>query len=250
MRGTVRIALAGFLTTTCAAFASDVAPGQTTGWQEVATFPDWSGIWVNDAHTPQISNPKEIIPLTPPYAKKMAASRAVVGGDHPAYAYHCMPRGVPALMESAFRAYEFLFTPGLLTITPQNNEVRFVYMDGRRHTPEVKPSYNGHSIGHWEGATLIVDTVSVKRGSELFYGFTSAGDRHVVERFHREGEKLINDKTLEDSAALSQPYSYRFTATRNTTPIREEICLQNNRDLDPVTGKQYFNLTPPPELKM
>ena len=170
------------------------------------------------------------------------------GGDVPAYAYHCMPRGVPEIMQVVTRSYEFVLTPGLIAIIPQNNELRWVYMDGRKMPADWKKSYNGFSIGHWEGEMLVVETIGIRPNTDMFYGFPGGTQQHVLERFKRIGnETLQYDTTIEDPTALASPYTFRRTFTRSPTPISDESCLQNNRDVGP-DGKQQFDLTPPPGL--
>jgi hypothetical protein len=218
-------------------------------WQSLAKLPDFSGAWVYDPYPNQLSD-KEIIPLLPPYQKKLDEQREIskTGGDVPAYAYHCMPRGVPEIMQVVTRAYEFVMTPGLIAIIPQNNELRFVYMDGRKMPADWKKSYNGFSTGHWEGDMLVVDTVGIRPHTDMFYGFPGGTQQHVVERFKRiSHDQLQNDTTVDDPTALSAPYTFGRTYSLSPIPITDESCLQNNRDLGP-DGKQRFDLTPPPGL--
>lgn len=224
---------------------------QGDSWDALAKTPDFSGSWLYDMHPAQVTS-GEFVPLTPPFVKKMDEQRArsKVGGDIPAAAYHCMPRGVPEIMQLVTRIYEFLPTPGLITIIPQNNEVRFVYMDGRKHPEKGKLTENGHSVGHWEGDMLVIDTVDIKPGTDMFYGFPGGSKQHVLERFRLTAENhLQTDITMTDPTSLTKPYTYSRTYTRHKEwPMTEEICLQNNRDLSDQ-GTQQFDLTPPPGLK-
>jgi hypothetical protein len=225
---------------------------QGDNWQSLALLPDFSGSWIYDLHPAQVSaDNTEIVPLLPGFAERLAHQRALsrAGSDIPAAAYHCMPRGVPEVMELVTRAYEFLLTPGLVTIVPQNNEARFVYTDGRKPPANVKRSWNGYSVGHWEGAMLVVDTTAIRPGTDMFYGFPGGTEQRVIERFKRISDaKMQSDTTVIDPTALSKPYTFTRTYTRTPFPISEEVCLQNNRDLARAP-KQQFDFTPSPANK-
>lgn len=238
---------AGFLFLALLACPAHAQTANAT-YGDLAKLPDYSGTWLYDPHRTQVAS-GEPIPLTPAFQKKMDAIHAInkTGGDVPARAYHCMPRGVPEVMELITRLYEFMVTPGLVTVIPQNNEVRFIYTDGRGHPDKTRYSYNGHSIGHWEGDKLVIDTNSIAQGVDMFYGFPSGGKMHVVERLYPAGpDKLQMDKMVEDSVTLTAPYGYSRSYTRHREwQVLEEICVQNNRDLDPNSGGQTFNLEMP-----
>ena len=223
-------------------------------WNSIAALPDLSGSWLYDPHRTQVAT-GEPVPLTPIFAEKMKKVHAlnVAGGDVPARAYHCMPRGVPDVMELITRLYEFLETPGLMTIIPQNNEVRFIYTDGRGHPDHLRASYSGHSIGHWEKDEagkdmLVIDTIGMPAGIDMFYGFPAGGPMHVVEHLKLlSADKMEVAKTIEDKVTLTAPYTYARTYTRHREwPVLEEICVQNNHDVS-ATGHQQF-APPPPGL--
>lgn len=218
-------------------------------WESLAKIADFRGAWVYDPRPTQVSS-NAPVPLLPEFAKKFAKQYELSksGGDVPAAAYHCMPRGVPEIMQVVTRTYEFVMTPGLITIIPQNNELRFVYMDGRKRPADMKKTVNGFSVGHWENDMLVIDTSWISPGTDMFYGFVGGSQQHVTERFKRIAhEKLQDDTTVEDPTALTAPYNYTRTYSLTPYPITDESCLQNNRDLGP-DGKQQFDLTPPPGL--
>jgi hypothetical protein len=117
---------------------------------------------------------------------------------------------------------------------------RVVYMDGRRHPPADNrlPSWLGHSIGRWEGDTLVIDTVGF---NDRFWfdrrGTPHTTQLHVVERYTRPNYgTLVLDATLEDPGALSRPVNLKFTA-RLLRPDRrtgagdllEFICHEDNQ---------------------
>ena len=115
---------------------------------------------------------------------------------------------------------------------------RVVYMDGRKHPADVLPTWMGHSIGWWEGDTLVVDTVGF---NDRFWfdrrGTPHTEQLHTVERYTRVNYgTLVNEVTLEDPGALARPVRLKFTA-RLMRPDRqtgigdllEFICNEDNQ---------------------
>ena len=79
--------------------------------------------------------------------------------------------------------------------------VRYIYTDGRKHPADLTPSYNGHSKGHWEGDTLVVDTVGLNGKNWLDrLGHPESDQMYIVERIHRADEK-----TLQVTSLLTTP---------------------------------------------
>ena len=74
-------------------------------------------------------------------------------------AANCVPNGMPAIMTQPY-PLEILFTPGKVTILIEAYaQWRQIFTDGRQHPEDPDLTFNGHSTGHWEGDTLVVDTV-------------------------------------------------------------------------------------------
>ncbi|HEY3158402.1 MAG TPA: hypothetical protein VGJ78_05525 [Vicinamibacterales bacterium] len=115
---------------------------------------------------------------------------------------------------------------------------RVVYMDGRKHPAGFIPSWLGHSIGHFEGDALVVDTVGF---NDRFWfdrrGTPHSEQLHIVERYTRPNYgTLINDVVLEDPGALAHPVKLRFTARlmrpdreTGTGDLMEFICNEDNQ---------------------
>jgi hypothetical protein len=115
---------------------------------------------------------------------------------------------------------------------------RVVYMDGRKHPAGLIPSWLGHSIGHWEGDALVVDTVGF---NDKFWfdrrGTPHTEQLHIVERYTRPNfGTLLNDVVLEDPGTLTHPVKLQFKA-RLMRPDRETgigdlmefICNEDNQ---------------------
>jgi hypothetical protein len=110
---------------------------------------------------------------------------------------------------------------------------RVVYMDGRKHPADLLPSWWGHSIGRWEGDTLVIDTV----GYNDKFWFDSRGTPHTdklhtIERWTRPNfGTLVNDFTLDDPGAFSRTVQLKFTArlVRQDVELAEFICNEDNQ---------------------
>lgn len=127
---------------------------------------------------------------------------------------------------------------------------RVVYMDGRKHPEDLIPTWTGHSIGRWEGDTLVIDAV----GFNDKWWFDRRGtphteQLHVIERYTRLNYGQIrNNATLEDPGAFSRPVNLTFTARllrpdprTGVGDLLEFICNENNQygsagNFQPGTG--------------
>jgi hypothetical protein len=174
-------------------------------YDDLAKLPDWSGVWtpvISDQVKQEQSNPPPWMPAIVKQVKKMYADEDA-GKPFPIID-HCFPTGMPSWMLITHNAFEVLFTPGRVTILGEGdgNRMRRIYTDGRQHPPDPDPSFHGHSIGHWEGGTLVVDTIAVLPEVYLAVneavGIPNDGDMHVVERLH-----LLNPNTLADDLEIT-----------------------------------------------
>ena len=153
----------------------------------------------------------------------------------------CWPMGVPYILELNLRA----------EIIDNGNQIVFLYeelMDHRivrlnaEHPANLKPSWYGDAIGHWEGDTLVVDTVGLNNRTWIDgFGTPHTDKIHVIERYH-----VLNPNTLEvlftveDPGAFTTPWSAiaTYRKDRSTSePYIEFVCAENN--LDAATGKPY-----------
>lgn len=150
----------------------------------------------------------------------------------------CRPHGMPRVMESPY-PIEMVQTPGRITFLHEvGHSVRRIWMD-REHPADLRPTYLGHSVGRWEGDTLVVDTVGLNDKTWIDDEGSSHSDQlHVVERFRKidGGAKLELTITLSDPVTLTQPYSYRRVLhwRPDVRPL-EYVCEENNRNA-PVNG--------------
>lgn len=208
------------------------APGAVTlnpaptakDWADLAKLPDWSGVWFPENWmTTTARHPPT---WTAAVAKDVAALQAQEKAGHPKGLYvNCLPEGMPSLMIMTLATTEFLFTPGRVTLLNEfdGNRQRRIYTDGRGHPDDPDLTFSGHSIGHWEGETLVVDTVGVLPETYLpisqAVGIPNDGDMHIVERLHLVGpDHLVDDLTIEAPHVLAAPW----TVTRHFTRSREQ----------------------------
>jgi hypothetical protein len=108
---------------------------------------------------------------------------------------------------------------------------RTIYMDGRSHPKDLVPSYYGHSIGRWEGDTLVVDSVGF---NESFWwdrrGLPTTEQLHFVERFTRiDARNMRYEFTVDDPGAYTKSFSGTMNIGASTgTELFEYICQQAN----------------------
>jgi hypothetical protein len=176
-------------------------------------------------------------PLKSPYKERYEAvlkdaERGVVTADPTA---SCLPPGMPRMMRALY-GLEILQTPGQVTITSEWQAAsRRIWTDGRSHPPldELMPTYAGHSIGRWEGNTLVVETVGVREDVLIDQtGLPQSGNMRVVERIYLDKSGLLVDEiTVDDPAVFTQPWTHvRRYRSRPDLHLQEYVCYENNRD--------------------
>ncbi len=205
-------------------------------WADLARLPDWSGIWIpdqEDQNRQMVSNPP---PWTPEAARQIRALVAQErAGDPRGLFTDCLPEAMPSWMLINHNAMEVLFTPGRVTLLGEadGNRLRRIYTDGRRHPDDPDLTFHGHSIGHWEGDALVVDTTGVLPEALIAIseavGLPNNGDLHVVERIRLAGPNTLDDD-LEITAphVLTGPWKTTrvFHRDRKDPDIVEGVCLQ------------------------
>ncbi len=162
---------------------------------------------------------RESPPLKPDIAAAVAAKRAATGPDGPVLSNDnklCLPSGMATMMANEF-GLEILETPGRVTIISENSPlVRSVYLNKTSHG-DVQPSWNGHSIGHWEGKTLVIDTIGFNdRKSYIGRDLPPSTQTHIVERYtvSADGKALNGEMTFIDPSILSRPWTVKHSYHR------------------------------------
>jgi hypothetical protein len=217
-------------------------PPTQKDWAALATLPDWSGVWFPESWL--LTTARHPPPWKPEILKDIAALKALETSGHPKGLYqNCLPEGMPSFMIMTLATTEFLFTPGRVTILNEfdGNRQRRIYTDGRGHPVDPDLTFNGHSVGQWEGDTLVVDTVAILPQTYLpasqSVGIPNEGDTHISERIHLAGaDHLVDEMTIEAPHVLAGPWK----VTRNFTRSRErrfDIVEGSCRQGDFVEGK-------------
>lgn len=249
MRSTIAIALLGAMVAT-SVMAADRTAGKDklagTTWQSIAQLPDWSGVWELNWRAGAGRGGAGMPKLTPDSQAKLDKYRAdqKEGKNAQTNTANCDPPGMPQIMTQPYPV-EFLFTPGKVTVAIEAySQMRRIYVDGRPHADDPDPTYQGDSIGHWEGDTLVVDTVGFIDASLIMPGIGHSDQMHIQERIRRVSPDVLEiQRTISDPKVLTEPWKVTLTYQRHTDwNLKEYICAQNNRDSADPEGRADMNL--------
>jgi hypothetical protein len=164
---------------------------------------------------------------------------------------YCLPPGGPRLMATPY-PMEIMQLPGqkriIMTFEGATHVWREIFMDGRPHPSgdALNPTYLGHSVGHWEGNTLVVDVVGFNEGTWLDYsGHPHTDMLHVIEKFTRQNKNTLHyEATIDDPGAYTKPWTVGWNIPwRGNAELTEYICQENNLYLQRLTddfGQSLF----------
>lgn len=250
----MRAALAAFLAG--AAASSLAAPNTARRVQAFTKLPDWSGYWIVDSIHETAGSLLDVprvkffgdIPYNPTWKAQYDKRR----GELREKDVKACVIDFPTTMESP--------QPFMLTVLPEqtiyiagDGTFRQIFTDGRKHPPkdELFPTVNGHSIGHWEGQTLVVDTIGRTPGPVRFLGAAAFSDQaRFSERIRQTGKDRLEDvMTIDDPVALAHPWTVTLGYDRTTLIDRLDpyYCELDDRiDFD-KNGKMIIK--PPPDAK-
>jgi hypothetical protein len=224
-------------------------PPAAADWAALAKLPDLTGVWeaptVGRGGRGPAAAPQPVPQLTPAYAAKKRELDARNLDD--TEAANCLPTGMPAIMGHPY-PYEFLLTPGKVTIVSEAYmQVRHIYTDGRPLPDDPDPTFNGTSIGRWDGDTLVVETIGLSPLTTIARNIPHGDKMRIVERFRLAGPDTMSvETTVTDPEALAKPWTTTRTVARHRDwTIREYICEENNRNFVDAQGKAGVKLAPP-----
>ena len=209
---------------------------------------DISGVWWTTTYSPKIMPVGGgDLPFTPAgkdaYAKNMAGLKD--GSIVDTARRFCTPDGVPRILASPY-PFEMIQTPGQVTMIHElNHAIRIVLMD--KPVPKdddvaiaAFPYYDGHSYGHWEGDTLVIETLGFNDKTFLDATGTPHSDAmHTVERIKKVGggKELEDVVTIHDPDLYTKDWSARFVYNlRNDLHIEDYVCGEPHRDISMVKG--------------
>jgi hypothetical protein len=212
-----------------------------------AASPDISGVWWATTYSPKIPLVGGgDLPYTPAgkaaYDKNIAALKS--GEMTDAARRFCVPDGVPRLLASPY-PFEIIHTPGQTTIIHElNHAIRVVAMDKPLPKDEELipyPYYDGHSVGHWEGDTLVVETAGFNDKTFLdATGAPHSDAMKTVERIRKTGANQLEDVVrVHDPDMFTRDWNARFVYTlRNDIRLQDYVCGEKHRDISSVRGVQ------------
>ena len=210
-----------------------------------------TGTWnrypqLDEAPDPKLPRPP---PVPPPPLKEQykadwetqqKAARDADARGQPLYTDYvkCLPDGMPTMMLAMF-PMEVLQTPGQVTIMQEAyNQVRRIYLNEKQIPIEdAEPGYWGHSVGHWQGDTLLVDTLGIKE-TVRFRGVPHSDQMRIHERIRMLSPDFFEDRiTVEDPVYLTGPWNFMYEYKRLPHyKMLEYVCDSNREYKDPSTG--------------
>jgi hypothetical protein len=242
------LALAGAMLAIAAAPATSQAQSGDSAadqWAALAKYPDWSGVWEVDWRNERGSPPRPAMKLTPEWQAKADAYRAgrAKGENLQSDAANCVPPGLPGIMTQPY-PIQFLYQPNeIVMLIESYMQFRQIWTDGRPHEEDPDLTFYGDSIGHWEGDTLVVDTIGLNPQNQLAPGVGHSDQLRVVERIRRiDADWLEITTTLTDPEVLAEPYTSTTYYRHLDDVIREYICLENNHDSADEKGRPGITL--------
>ncbi len=210
-------------------------------------LPDGSTLWLYGGAAAGVPNagkidltvPDNAPPYKPEYMAKVQTLVASIYGGNTSSPYDpmndCKPNGVP---RSGIAGTHIIMNPTGVAVLYENGPgpvYRVIYTDGRQHPKDLDTSYMGHSIGHWEGTTLVIDTVGLNDetwlGGGKFQNYHS-DKLHVVERWSRQGDVMTRSVTVEDPVMFTKPWiipAQKTTIGNKNDYIQPQMCRTNDK---------------------
>jgi hypothetical protein len=232
--------------------AEEKRPLPGTTYASIQSLPNWSGWWI-------LSEPslteffRQPPPMRPEDLARFRAARSQNVESDPTR--WCRPAQFVGHSGGFVEDVEFLFTPGRVTLTNESGLIRRIYTDGRSVPQGIEATSTGTSIGRWEGKTLVVETVGIN--PDVWFPDRGPGALPIGKHVRiTERIALKDENTLEFDVAvvapdiLTAPDQRKRLYSRASKQMPREVsfCVDFDRSIDPVTGKQRFDTTPPKDL--
>jgi hypothetical protein len=199
--------------------------------------PDLSGIWGfgigvslgpgEDTGPSKSGLPDDAAPYKPETRAKLMAERPPMGPrttfDNPTdpYIKYCDPNGVPRVWTRPAK-FRFIQLPDVVYILYEFNATwRVIWMNQKDHGEDVDASWYGHSIGRYEGDSLVVDSIGFNDKAWLDSTGRPISDQlHLTERFRRVNPNTLEiSLTIDDPGAYTRPWTYTKNVTLKNTPF-------------------------------
>jgi hypothetical protein len=204
--------------------------------------PNLEGIWEPNGIKYLINIAADLKPEEVPFRPEAAAiykmRRENNGKEDPDA--RCLPSGMPR-KDAITSPYKILQSPGLIVFLYESRTTfRQVFMDGRAMPVNPQPSWDGYSVGHWEGDTLVVETRGMNGQTWLdSNGHPLSDAMHLTERFRRPdfGHMEI-EITIDDPKMYTKPWTIKENPhLLADTELIEYVCTENEQDLKHLVGK-------------
>lgn len=189
---------------------------------------------------------KEIPPFQPDALKQYEANRAGVtdpndkGLDELDPLTYCFPPGTPRSMIMPY-PFEIVQLPNVIYILFEfGSGIRRIYTDGRKHPDDIAPAWMGHSVGTWQGDTLVVDTVGLRPETWIDpTGVPHSDALHMVERFRRsKADTLEVQFTFDDPKTFTKPWGGTRIYHPDTSDVSDYFVCEGNLQMGKVTASR------------
>ena len=245
------LTVAALLACSLVVLAQTVEKPKVAKTQMAAPATDLTGVWRRSRRPPDkarkytiyelaflITNEKP--PMTPWAEAKFKTAKPNVGPNAVTLTEtndpisNCFPPGVPRIYTHPFPVQILQTQEQVAMLFEYDSMRRHIYIDGRPHDTSLGPSWMGDSIGHWEGDTLVVDTVNFNDKTWLDrVGHPHSDALHLTERFRRAKDHLFDDITIEDPKAYTKSWGVKYVYKLKPWDIGEEICtLSSEKNFD------------------
>ncbi|HUK37247.1 MAG TPA: hypothetical protein VLV86_25200 [Vicinamibacterales bacterium] len=144
----------------------------------------------------------------------------------------CLPAGLPANVFVLW--FKMIHAPGEIVVIPGTGDPpRQIYTDGRSLPREPEPSWTGHSVGVWQGDTLVVETVGIHPRAALdAFGHPRSEGMRIIERYRRRDFGHMDlEITFDDPKYYTRPFTIKTTLTlQPDTDVLDYVCTENEKD--------------------
>jgi hypothetical protein len=184
-----------------------------------------------DAPNLIVDPPDGKLPMQP-WAAQEKISRNLPERGYDDATAHCFPPGVPRAMWIP-EGYEIVQTPEYIVFLHERVAWRIIPLGNRPHLPDNMRLWQGDSVGHWEGDTLVIDTTNLNGKTWLDEGGEIVSyAEHVVERITPAAPDVFNyEATVTDPVVYTRPWTISFPINREKFELREAACHEEDHDL-------------------
>ena len=226
-----------------------VTPDITGSWERHGAGPGARGGGARDATVPPPApQPQLKAPYQKEWQERVQAVRAAEAKGEPLASNYtdCLPDGMPSMMNAMF-PMEILQSRGQVTVIEEAyTQVRRILMDKpQKSFDEVEPGFYGHSVGRWEGETLVVDTIGIKENVR-FQNMPHSAQMRIRERLKLVSPTVLwNEITIEDPVTLEKPHTYTVAYRRMPNYTLLEYVCEDNREYADDKGLQKIRINGP-----